>query len=161
MKTDSSAKSGLNKAILDASWGDLKQKVKVMSEKAGVIFLEVNPRHSSQECSECGYISPTNRDKERFLCEACSYLADADVDAAVVIRERGLKELGIKTPKLPGVPRKVTPKKPVERPGKPSGLPDGFRKPPVFVRELPEGCAVRQTPVQLSLFDLWESGKGA
>ena len=103
---DSSAKSGLNKAILDASWGDLKQKVKVMSEKAGVIFLEVNPRHSSQECSECGYISPTNRDKERFLCEACGYLADADVDAAVVIRKRGLDELKISLDAVPGVPRK-------------------------------------------------------
>lgn len=141
------AKSGLNKAILDAAWGELKQKVKIVSEKAGVIFLEINPRHSSQECSECGYISPTNRDKERFLCEACGYLADADVDAAVVIRERGLKELGINLPKLPGVPRKVTPKKPVERPGKPLGLPDGSGKPMQYL--------------QLSLWDLLSSGEGA
>ena len=41
------AKSGLNKAILDASWGKLKQKVRVMSEKAGVIFYEVNPRQKA------------------------------------------------------------------------------------------------------------------
>lgn len=112
IRNGAAAKAGLNKAILDASWGELKQKVKAVSEKAGVIFLEINPRHTSQECSECGYVSPTNRDKERFLCEACGYFADADIDAAVVIRQRGLKELGIVLP-LPVVHGKVTPKKPV------------------------------------------------
>lgn len=112
------AKSGLNKAILDASWGELKQKIKVMSEKAGVIFHEVNPRHTSQECSCCHYISPNNRDRERFLCEQCGYFCDADVQASINIKKRGLKELGISLPKLPGVPRKVTTKDPVARPGK-------------------------------------------
>lgn len=102
------AKRGLNKAIGDAAWGELKQKVKSVAEKSGVLFHEINPKHTSQECSCCGYISPTNRDKERFLCEACGHFADADVDAAVVIRQRGLKELGINLPKLLGVSQKVT-----------------------------------------------------
>lgn len=141
------AKSGLNKAILDAAWGELKQKVKVMSEKAGVIFHEVNPRRTSQECSECHYVSPTNRDKERFLCEQCGYFCDADVQASINIRERGLKELGISLPKLPGVPRKVTPKERPVRDGKSMGLPVEPGKPPVFV--------------QLELFNLLESREGA
>jgi putative transposase len=64
-----------------------------MSEKAGVIFYEVNPKHTSQECSCCHYISPTNRDKERFLCEHCGYFCDADLQASINVRERGLKEL--------------------------------------------------------------------
>lgn len=145
IRNGAAAKAGLNKAILDASWSELKQKVKAVSEKAGVIFLEINPRHTSQECSCCGYISPTNRDKERFLCEACGHFADADVDAAVVIRQRGLKELGISLPQLCGVPAKVTPKKPVERLGTPLGLPDESGKPLVFQ--------------QLSLFELLESRK--
>lgn len=146
IENGAAAKSGLNKAILDASWGELKQKVKVMSEKAGVIFLEINPRHTSTECSCCNYISPTNRDRERFLCERCGFFSDADTQAASNIRERGLKELGIVLP-LPVVHGKVTPKKPVERPGKPSsGLPDGSGKPSQFV--------------QLSLFNLLESREG-
>jgi len=49
-------------------------------------------------------------------------LADADIDAAVVIRQRGLEELGISIP-LPGVPRKVTLKEPVARQGSSVGLP--------------------------------------
>lgn len=146
IRNGASAKSGLNKAILDASWGELKQKVKAMSEKAGAIFFEINPQHTSQKCSQCDYISPTNRDKERFLCEQCGYFCDADVQASINIRERGLKELGIDLPKLPGVPRKVTTKEPVARPGKSLGIPGEPGKPSIYQ--------------QLSLLDLLESRKG-
>ncbi|OWY64959.1 transposase [cyanobacterium TDX16] len=102
------AKAGLNRAILDASWYGLKQKVKAVAAKSGAIVLDVPPRHSSQECRECGYISPTNRDKEKFLCESCGHYEDADIQASRVLLARGLKELGIE--QLCGVPAKVTPK---------------------------------------------------
>ena len=146
VRNGQAAKSGLNKAILDASWGELKQKVKAVSEKAGVIFLEVNPRHTSQQCSQCGYISPINREKERFLCESCGYFCDADIQAALNIRERGLNECGINLPKLLGVPQKVTPKNRPEMVGTSMGLPVESGKPLIFV--------------QLSLFDLLESREG-
>lgn len=84
------AKSGLNRVILDAGWGELKSKVKSLSSRAGLTVVEVNPRFSSQECSHCGHVSPVNRSKEKFLCEACGHLDDADIDAAVVIARRGL-----------------------------------------------------------------------
>lgn len=80
------------------------------------------------------------------MCENCGYLSDADVDAAVVIRQRGLKELGINLPKLLGVPQKVTPKNRLEMVGTSIGLPVESGKPPIFV--------------QLSLFDLLESREG-
>ncbi|MCL1467762.1 RNA-guided endonuclease InsQ/TnpB family protein [Argonema galeatum] len=104
-----SAKTGLNRAIWDASWASLKEKVKVIAAKLGNLFHETNPRYSSQECSVCGYISPTNRDKEKFVCESCGHIADADVDAAVVIRQRGLAELGIKLQVREVIPE-LTPK---------------------------------------------------
>ena len=122
LKNGQAAKAGLNRAIADVAWGELKQKVKVLAAKSGVLVHEINPKHTSQECSCCGHISPTNRDKEKFLCESCGWLADADIDAAVVIRQRGLEELGISIP-LPGVPRKVTLKEPVARQGSSVGLP--------------------------------------
>lgn len=89
VKNGQAAKSGLNRVILDAGWGELKNKVKSLSLRAGLTVVEVNPRHSSQECSCCGYVSPTNRDKEKFLCESCGHIADADIDAAIVIAQRG------------------------------------------------------------------------
>lgn len=90
IKNGQAAKRGLNRVILDAGWGELKNKVKSLSSRTGLSVFEINPRHSSQECSCCGYISPTNRDKEKFLCESCGHIADADIDAAVVIARRGL-----------------------------------------------------------------------
>lgn len=116
------AKRGLNRAIADAAWGELKQKVKAVAAKSGVLVHDINPKHTSQECSCCGYTSPTNRDKEKFFCESCGWMADADIDAAVVIRQRGLSELGINIP-LPVVHGKVTLKEPVARQGLLVGLP--------------------------------------
>jgi putative transposase len=147
IRNGTSAKSGLNKAILDASWGELKQKVKVMSEKAGVIFFEINPRHTSQKCSQCHYISPTNRDRERFLCEQCGYFYDADVQASINIRQRGLKELGISLPKIPVVHGEFTPKERPARDDESTALPVEPGKPLVFQ--------------QLSLLELLESREGA
>lgn len=147
LHNNQAAKSGLNKAILDTAWGDLKLKTKAVAEKSGVLVHAINPKHTSQECSVCGYISPVNRDCEKFLCENCCHYADADIDAAVVIRQRGLEELGIYLPPVPRVPRKLaksTPKEPVERQGKPLGLPDGPRNP--------------QQYIQLSLFEWREGG---
>lgn len=147
IRNGAAAKAGLNKAILDASWSELKRKVRVVSEKAGVFFLEINPRYTSQKCSCCGYISPTNRERERFLCEVCDYLADADVQAAINIRERGLKQLGISLPQLPVVHGKVTLKEPVVRLGTLAALVAEPGKPLVFQ--------------QLSLLDLLECREGA
>jgi len=113
-------KSGLNKALADAAWGSLKQKVKTLSGRTGVLVHEVNPKFTSQECSICGYVSPKNRDKEKFLCEQCNHHADADIDAAKVILNRGLNELDINLNAVSGVPRKqgkITPKEPVVRQG--------------------------------------------
>ena len=107
------AKRGLNRAIWDASWGSLKEKVKVIAAKLGNLFHEINPKYTSQECSSCGYISPTNRDKEKFLCEDCGHIADADIDAAIVIRQRGLKELGIEL-KVREVIPEFTPKESIK-----------------------------------------------
>lgn len=83
------AKSGLNRLILDAGWGDFQTKVKSLSTRAGVAVVKVDPRFSSQECSHCNYVSKTNRNKEKFLCESCGHFDDADIDASRVIAARG------------------------------------------------------------------------
>lgn len=95
IRNGQAAKTGLNRLILDAGWGDLKAKVKSLSTRAGVTVLEINPFHTSQECSQCGHTDKANRDKEKFVCLACGHFADADIDAAVVIAARGRKQLGL------------------------------------------------------------------
>ncbi|MGF1479148.1 MAG: RNA-guided endonuclease InsQ/TnpB family protein [Cyanophyceae cyanobacterium] len=110
LKNGQAAKRGLNRVIADAGWGELKLKTKAVAAKLGLIVCEVDPKFSSQECSECGYISPVNRDKEKFLCEACGYFCDADTQASHNLLQRGLKSLGISPAQLRGVPSKVTPR---------------------------------------------------
>lgn len=108
LKNGQTAKRGLNRVIADAAWGELKLKTKAVAEKLGLIYLEVDPKFSSQECSCCGYVSPSNRDKEKFLCESCGFMSDADVQASINLLNRGLKTLGVSPTQLRGVPSKVT-----------------------------------------------------
>lgn len=123
------AKSGLNKAILDAAWGELKQKTSAVAAKSGNLVWSTNPVKTSQECSVCHFVSPTNREGEKFLCESCGSLDDADTNASSNIRLRGMVELGICLDAVPGVPRKLVKITPLElslalagEPGNPQSL---------------------------------------
>lgn len=106
LKNGQKAKSQLNKAISDVSWYSLRIKTEYQASKLGNLVVTVNPRHTSQECSECHHISPDNRDGEKFICEMCGYFCDADVNAATNQAYRGKAKLGIDTLRV--VSSKVT-----------------------------------------------------
>lgn len=108
LKNGQSAKRALNNLIRDCAWGELKEKIKSVAAKFGLIVHEVNPRFTSQQCSQCGQLDASNRKGERFLCVECGYIADADNQAAVNIGTNGLQNLGISPSKLLRVPQKVT-----------------------------------------------------
>ncbi len=91
LKNGQSRKKGLNRAISDAGWGDLVLKVAYVAVKQGKTVIKVNPKHSSQECRNCGYIDKSNRDGEKFICVECGYHEHADIGAAKTIRDRALK----------------------------------------------------------------------
>ena len=94
------AKRGLNRSILDASWGDLISKIEYLAAKLGKIVLKVNPQHTSQTCSACGCIDSHNRDREKFICVDCGYFAHADLQAAINIKNRAIKQYGLNIEKL-------------------------------------------------------------
>ncbi|PSB29186.1 zinc ribbon domain-containing protein [Stenomitos frigidus] len=79
----------MNKAILDAAWGELQQKTSAVAAKSGNLVWSTNPRCSSQECSVCHFISPTNREGEKFLCESCGTLDDWTLDKFIGQSSRG------------------------------------------------------------------------
>lgn len=95
IKNGQAAKSALNRAISDASWYSLRVKTEHQANKLGNWVVDVPAHHSSLECSKCHYVSPTNRDGEKFLCENCLHCNDADVDAGIVIAQRTIELLGI------------------------------------------------------------------
>lgn len=88
------AKSGLNKSILDQGWGIFKTLLKYKLEWCGSIFLEVNPKYTSQKCSKCGYTDKENRpNQEEFGCLDCGAKLNADLNAAKNILAAGLAVL--------------------------------------------------------------------
>ena len=79
------AKAGLNRAILRNGWGYLRT---FTAEQTAV--LQVSARYSSQECRQCGHISPENRtDRDTFQCQRCGHENHADLNASEVIEARG------------------------------------------------------------------------
>lgn len=91
LKNGQSRKKGLNRSISDASWGDLVLKVEYLAVKQGKTVIKVNPKHSSQECRNCGHTDKSNRNGEKFICSECGYHEHADIGAAKTIRDRALK----------------------------------------------------------------------
>lgn len=148
LKNNQSSKSQLNKAISDAAWHGLKLKTAHQAAKLGNWVIEVNPRCSSQQCQQCGYVSPKNRLGEKFLCEVCSYYEDADVNAAKNLAVRAQNKLGIASLRV--VSPKVTPKPEVT----------GCKEKSLALAGEP-GNLVSVKYLQLSLFDAiqeWETG---
>lgn len=86
-------KTGLNKAILDQGWGMFRQMLEYKQAWRGGVVLAVNPRYTSQTCSQCGGVSKLNRVQQAlFSCVACGYASHADVNAAQNILALGQRE---------------------------------------------------------------------
>lgn len=85
------AKAGLNKSILDAGWGVFLGVLRAKAESAGRVVFEIDPRHTSQRCSQCGHVAAGNRvTQAQFRCLVCGYESHADVNAARNILRAGL-----------------------------------------------------------------------
>jgi putative transposase len=90
----SSRKARLNARILAAGWGALRQQVEYKALWGGGTAVAVDPAYTSQCCNACGHTERTNRVSQAvFRCVACGHTAHADDNAALNIRERGVKEL--------------------------------------------------------------------
>ena len=80
------AKSGLNRSVHDAGWGQLFNLLAYKAEGAGRQLVRVPARHTSQTCATCGAIDPASRpDRDHFSCTTCGYTAHPDANAASVI----------------------------------------------------------------------------
>jgi putative transposase len=99
------AKSGLNREILNAGWSTLRQFLVEKAECAGRTIVEVDPKNTSRECSFCRLIDAgSRRSQSEFVCVACGYAANADINAACVILKRAeLRPAGSLGALTPGV----------------------------------------------------------
>jgi putative transposase len=79
----------LTRSILDAGWAGFLGTVRYKAEGAGVAFVEVEPRGTSQGCSGCGAIVPKGLWERVHKCGECGLVLDRDVNAARNILARG------------------------------------------------------------------------
>jgi putative transposase len=83
-------KAWLNRQILDQAWGEFFRQLEYKLEWLGGVLEKVDPRYTSQACSQCGHIAKKNRKSQsEFKCIACGYEADADINAARNINAAG------------------------------------------------------------------------
>ncbi len=68
----------------------LRQFIQYKAKAAGVPVVLVNPRNTSRTCPVCGNIDKANRKTQaKFVCTKCGHTANADINAAINIANRG------------------------------------------------------------------------
>ena len=82
------AKGGLTKSIQDAGWGLFVSLCTSKAEEAGRTLLKVDPRFTSQVCSQCGRVKKKDVSQRWHECE-CGADLDRDVNAAQNVLSRG------------------------------------------------------------------------
>lgn len=78
----------LAKSISDAGWSQLINFTKSKAEYAGKIVELVNPRNTSQNCSNCGKNVPKDLSVRIHSCPFCGLVLDRDHNAAINIEKR-------------------------------------------------------------------------
>lgn len=100
-------RSGRGKTVLDMSWSTLRNLFKYKCDHAGIGFLEVDEKFTTQACSVCASIGgPKGREGlgiRQWVCDDCGAAHDRDLNAAMNIARLGCETLGLKWPGSPGL----------------------------------------------------------
>lgn len=83
----------LAKSITDAAWGQLIACTTYKAANAGGIVRQVNPAHTSQDCSGCGARMKLALSERVYRCPACGLVRDRDHNASINIETLGLQSL--------------------------------------------------------------------
>lgn len=99
MENLQNVKGGENEKFLrDWTYFDLRQKIQYKAEEAGIEFRLVDPRYTSQRCSQCGHIDKNNRPKWEkgqafFACTNCGFSANADYNASLNLATKDIEKI--------------------------------------------------------------------
>lgn len=96
-KLNKYTRTGMNRNINDASWGDIKTKLEYKSKWYGNNFVLVPARGTTQTCNNCGHLPEVRVELNvrTYKCEKCGYEMDRDTNAALNILKNGKEILGI------------------------------------------------------------------
>jgi len=79
----------LNKYINDAAWTQFFNFISYKAEWAGRVFVKVNPKNTTQACSECGQIVPKDLSVRIHSCPYCGLKISRDFNSAKNIHRLG------------------------------------------------------------------------
>lgn len=88
------ARSRLAKSVLDAGWSAFLDILTCKAESAGGQVVRINPRFTTQQCSQCGELVQKSLSVRTHSCSSCGYVADRDVNAALNILRAGAPPSG-------------------------------------------------------------------
>jgi putative transposase len=92
----------LNKSIADVAWGQFANVLSHKAAEAGRQFIAVNPKGTSQRCSQCGTIVKKDLSARWHDCPICGCHLNRDHNASLNILSLGLKTLGL-VPRSPSI----------------------------------------------------------
>jgi putative transposase len=84
------ARSALAKSVSDVAWGMFIRTLHSKAEEAGVHVVAVDPRNTTQACSQCGQLVPKALGDRVHAC-SCGCVLDRDHNAALNVLARGLR----------------------------------------------------------------------
>ena len=90
----------LASAIMDSTWGNLRQLTAYKAERRGGRVILVNPGGSSQKCSRCGEMVPKSLSERMHQCLRCGLTLDRDINAARNVLKVGLEQSHAETEPL-------------------------------------------------------------
>jgi putative transposase len=79
----------LAKSISDAAWGTFFDCLTYKAAEAGRQIIKVNPRNTSQNCSQCGAFVSKTLSVRVHHCPSCGVTLDRDFNAALNIKALG------------------------------------------------------------------------
>lgn len=84
----------LAKSIADVAWNQFFQALLYKAEEAGREVILVNPRNTSQVCSQCGALVEKKLSNRWHKCPVCGIHLHRDINASRNILRLGLQSLG-------------------------------------------------------------------
>ena len=92
----------INKSIADVAWSQFANALSHKAEEAGRQFIAINPRGTSQRCSQCGTVVKKDLSVRWHDCPVCNAYLHRDFNASLNILSLGLKTLGL-VPRSPSI----------------------------------------------------------
>jgi putative transposase len=92
------ARTRLAKSTHDAGWSQFLGILRQKAESAAVLVMPVNPRNTTQTCSNCGCLPavPLQLSDRVYRCASCGFQADRDLNAAKnILCRAGTLPLGV------------------------------------------------------------------